>query len=205
MISRTASRFAALALGLAALTPAAFAQDAAAKVQSGSYDLEPTHAQVLFGVSHFGFSTYYGAFPGATGVLVLDSADPSKSQLDVTVPVEGVWTASPKLAEELRSADWLDAKAFPTMTFHSTKVTVTSPTTADIEGDLTLHGVTHPIHLTAHLGRAATNLMTRKYTVGFEVTGHLKRSEFGVSKYVAFGLADDVGLIISAPFERKAQ
>ena len=186
-----------------ALTGAAVAQGAPTAVQSGAYALEPTHAEVVFSVSHLGFSTYYGQFPGATGTLTLDGANPAASQLDVSVPVAGVWTASALLAKELVSADWLDAATYPTMSFHSTKVTVTSPTTADVAGDLTIHGVTHPAVLKASFNKAAANPMTRHYTAGFEVSGHIKRSDYGVTKYVPF-ISDDVTLIISAPFERKA-
>jgi polyisoprenoid-binding protein YceI len=192
----------ALALVAAfALTASAHAE--APAVQSGTYALEPSHAVVMFGVGHFGFSTYYGQFPDASGSLTLDAANPSASKLDVSVPVAGVWTPSAKLADELRGADWLDAKAFPTMTFHSTKVTATGPTTADVAGDLTIHGVTKPVVLKATFKRAAVFPMNRKYMIGFEVSGHIKRTEFGVSQYAKFGLADDVELIISAPFERK--
>jgi polyisoprenoid-binding protein YceI len=203
MTSRPISNIAALTfVGGLALAGATFAQDAAPAVRSGTYALEPTHTEVLFGVSHFGFSTYYGQFPGASGTLTLDAANPAASHLDVSIPVAGVWTASAKLVDELKSADWLDAAAYPTITFHSTKVTPTGPTTADVTGDLTLHGVTHPVTLKASFTRGAVFAMTQKYMVGFQVTGDVKRSEFGVSKYVAFGLADDVQLTISAPFER---
>jgi polyisoprenoid-binding protein YceI len=203
MTDRPTAPIAALILaGGLALAGAAYTQDAAPAVRSGAYVLEPTHTEVVFGVSHFGFSTYYGQFPGATGTLTLDAANPAASHLDVSIPVAQVWTASPKLTDELKSADWLDATAYPTMTFHSTKVTPTGPTTADVTGDLTLHGVTHPVTLKATFTRGAVFPMNQKYMIGFQVTGDVKRSEFGVSKYVAFGLADDVHLIISAPFER---
>jgi polyisoprenoid-binding protein YceI len=193
---------ASLALAAAGLSPA-HAQGAPPAVQSGAYTLEPTHAEVLFGVGHFGFSTYYGQFPGASGSLTLDAANPAASQLDVSIPVAGVWTASDKLTGELKSADWLDATAFPTMTFHSTKVTPTGPTTADVAGDLTIHGVTRPVVFQATFTRGAVFPMIQKYMIGFNVTGHIKRSDFGVSKYVQFGLADDVDLIISAPFVKN--
>ena len=186
-----------------ALAASAHAETAAPAVQSGTYALEPSHTEVLFGVSHFGFSTYYGQFPGVAGSLTLDVANPAASKLDVSVPVANVWTASDKLTEELKNAEWLDAKAFPTMAFHSTRITPTSATTADVAGDLTLHGVTKPVVLKATFKRAAVFPMNQKYMIGFDVTGHVKRSDFGVSKYVQFGLADDVELIISAPFERK--
>jgi len=197
-------RHAALALAASlAIAGAATAQGAATSVQSGTYALEPTHTEVMFGVGHFGFSTYYGQFPGASGSLKLDGANPAASQLDVSVPVANVWTASDKLAEELRSADWLDAAKFPALTFHSTKITVTSPTTADVAGDLTIHGVTKPVVLKATFKKAAVFPMNQKYMVGFDAVGDIKRSDFGVDKYVKFGLADDVELTISAPFVRQ--
>jgi polyisoprenoid-binding protein YceI len=181
-----------------ALAPAARAQ----AVQSGVYALEPNHTQVLFGVSHMGFSTYYGAFSGVSGALTLDGANPAASSLRVSVPTGSVATLNATLTGELKSADWLDAAAYPEMTFTSTKVTLTGADTADVAGDLTLHGVTRPVVLKAKLNRGGVNPMSKAYTIGFEVSGHLKRSDFGVTKYVPL-IGDDVELIISAPFERK--
>jgi polyisoprenoid-binding protein YceI len=187
-------------LAALALTVAAHAEAPPAGVQSGTYAIEPIHTEILFKVSHFGYSNYYGQFPGASGTLKLDAANPAASEVDVSVPVANVWTPSDKLAEELRSADWLDAKAFPNMTFKSTKVTPTGPTTADVAGELTLHGVTKPVVLKASFNRGAVFPMNQKYMIGFEATGHIKRTDFGVTKYANFGLGDDVDLIISAPF-----
>jgi len=191
----------ALAASLA-LSGAALAQGAAAPAQSGSYTLEPTHTMVTFGVSHFGFSDYYGMFPGATGSLTLDADHPASSHLEVSVPVADILTASPKLTDELKSADWLDAAKFPAMTFKSTSIAVTGPTTADVTGDLTIHGVTHPIVLKATFKKAGVFAMTKKYMIGFAATGSFKRTDFGVSKYANFGLGDDVDVSISAPFEK---
>ena len=46
--------------------------------------------------------------------------------------------------------------------------------------------------------------MNKKYMIGFDATGRIKRSDFGVSQYVNYGLGDDVDLIISAPFEKAS-
>ena len=165
--------------------------------------LEPTHAEIVFSLSHFGYSNYFGQFPGATGSLTLDGANPAKSEVDVTVPTATVMTASPKLNDELKSADWLDSTAFPTMKYHSTKIVMTGATTADVYGDLTLHGVTKPLVLKATFKRGGVFPMNQKYMIGFDAVGHLKRSDWGVSKYAAMGLGDDVDLIISAPFVKS--
>jgi polyisoprenoid-binding protein YceI len=191
----------ALAASLA-LTGAAIAQGASPPAQSGTYQLEPTHAMILFGVSHFDFSDYYGQLPGATGTLTLEAANPSASHLDVSVPVANLWTPSDKLTSDLKSDAWLDAAKFPAMTFHSKSITVTGPTTADVAGDLTFHGVTKPVVLKATFRRASVFPMNKKYMIGFDATGRVKRSDFGVGQYVNLGLGDEVNLIISAPFEK---
>jgi len=75
------------------------------------------------------------------------------------------------------------------MTFHSTKITVTGPDAADVTGDLTLHGVTHPVTLKAKLN-SPVQPDEQGLTVGFEVSGHIKRSDFGVTKYLPL-IGDD--------------
>jgi polyisoprenoid-binding protein YceI len=182
---------------------ASLAQTAPGAVQAGSYALETSHARVLFSLSHFGFSTWYGDFAGATGSLKLDPKNAAASQLQVSIPTANVSTTNAKLDDELKSADWFDAAKYPTITFRSTKVTPTSDTTAQVAGDLTFHGVTKPVVLTASYKAAGVNPMNKAYTVGFEAKGSLKRSEFGVKNYVP-AVGDDVELTISAPFERQA-
>ncbi len=80
---------------------------------------------------------------------------------------------------------------------------MTGATTADVYGDLTLHGVTKPLVLKATFKRGGVFPMNQKYMIGFDAVGHLKRSDFGVSKYATMGLGDDVDLIISAPFVKS--
>lgn len=173
-----------------------------AEVKAGTYTLETSHARVLFAVDHMGFSTWYGDFYGATGELALDPAKLADAKLSVTIPVASVATHNAVLDGELKSADWFDAEKFPTITFTSTKVTVTSATTAKVEGNLSFHGVTKPVTLDAKFKASGTNPMSKAVTIGFEVSGKLKRSDFGVGKYVPL-VGDEVSLIISAPFEKK--
>jgi polyisoprenoid-binding protein YceI len=71
-----------------------------------------------------------------------------------------------------------------------------------VTGDLTFHGVTKPVTLAVKFNGAGTNVLDKKYTAGFEVSGKIKRSDFGVKTYVPL-IGDDVDLIISAGFEHK--
>jgi polyisoprenoid-binding protein YceI len=173
-----------------------------AKVKPGTYAVEPHHTQVSFSVLHMGFTYYSGVFSDASGSLALTPKKPGSMVVSISVPVGSVATTSTKLNEELTSADWLDAAHYPTMVFRSSKVTLTGKTTADIDGLLTLHGVTKPLTLHATFVGAGMNILDKKETVGFQLSGALKRSDFGVSKYVPL-IGDAVTLNIAAAFEKS--
>lgn len=173
------------------------------EVSPGVYAPDASHTRVLFSVSHMNFSTWYGEFGGVSGSLKLDPKNPAASKLVVEVETAKVSTSNLKLDEELRSADWLDAAKYPTIRFVSTQVTRTAPDKALVTGDLTLHGVTRPVTLTATFHGAGVNPLSKAYTAGFEVSGTIKRSDFGVKTYVPM-IGDEVTLLISAPFERKS-
>jgi len=173
-----------------------------AAVAAGSYALETHHARILFAVSHMGFSTWYGDFSGAAGSLTLDPKNPAAARLEVSIPVSSVSTTNATLDAELKSPAWFDAAKFPAIAFKSTKITRTGPATAEVAGDLTFHGVTRPVTLEAAFKASGVNPMDKAYTIGFAVTGRLKRSDFGVTTYVPL-IGDEVELTISAPFEKK--
>jgi polyisoprenoid-binding protein YceI len=173
-----------------------------AAVQNGTYVVEPYHTQVMFGVSHFGFNSYHGVFSRASGELKLDPKSLAATELHVTVPVDSVATTSAKLDGELRSDQWLDAGKYPTMQFSSTKITRTGPNTATVAGDLTLHGVTRPVVLKARFIGAGLNPLDKSYTAGFEATGVIRRTEFGVKTFAPM-IGDSVDLTITAAFQKK--
>jgi len=172
-----------------------------AKVVPGTYKVEPNHTQVMFRVEHMGFSYFTGVFSGATGSVTLVPGKPAAMKLTVSVPVKSVLTTSPKLDEELKEADWLDATKYPTMSFTSTSVTMTGPKSADVTGNLTLHGVTKPETLHATFVGSGVNILSHNESAGFQISGNIKRSDFGVTKYVPL-ISDDVQLTIAAAFEK---
>ncbi|ASL40326.1 MULTISPECIES: YceI family protein [Acetobacteraceae] len=194
---------AAMAIGLLAGNPAsAQVVTNAAQSQSGTYNVEPGHTQVGFSVLHFGFTNYQGVFSNVSGTLTLDAQHPAASKLSVTIPVDSVQTTSAKLNDELKSDQWFDAAKFPNATFESTSVHLTGRNDAIVTGNLTLHGVTKPETLKVHFIGAGVNALDKKYTTGFEATGTIKRSDFGVKMYVPY-VSDDVTLRIAGAFEKQ--
>ena len=189
---------------IAAVSAPAVAQVAsvdASKVEAGVYNIEPEHSRVTFGVSHMGFTKYYGEFRNASGMLTLDPKKPDSSSVDVKIPTGSVMVPNAKLKEELDGDQWLDAAKYPDITFKSTKVAKTGADTAKVTGEFTLHGVTKPLTLNVKFNGAGTNPLDKNYTSGFEATGMIKRSDFGVKTYVPL-IGDDVDIMISAAFEK---
>ncbi|UMM07714.1 YceI family protein [Gluconobacter frateurii] len=190
---------AALSLTLAASSALAAAP---ADVKSGTYKVEAGHTQVDFSVLHFGFTYYSGQFSNVSGSLKLDAAHPSASKLSVTIPVSSVSTSSTVLTDELKNNEWFDAAKYPNATFVSTQVSPAGAEDAVVSGNLTLHGVTKPVVLHVHFVGAGVNPMDKAYTVGFQATGTIHRSDFGVKKYVPY-VSDDVNLTIAGAFEKQ--
>jgi polyisoprenoid-binding protein YceI len=160
--------------------------------------LDPTHASVLFGVSHLGFSKTFGRFNKVEGAFTLDADAPEKSSVVVTMDAASLDTNHEKRDEHLRGKDFFDVAQFPALTYKSTSVKLTGEKTAIVTGDLTMHGVTKSVPLDVTLVNVGPNPMDptkTKIVAGFSARGTLKRSEFGMG-YAAPVLGDDVEIII---------
>lgn len=162
-----------------------------------TYAFDPHHANINWNANHFGFSNPSGHFNVSKGTLILDEAKPANSKVDVEIDVAGLTTGIPEFDKHLKSADFLDTDKYPTATFKSTKVAVTGKDTAKVTGDFTLHGVTKPVTLEMKLNKLDASPMTQKKTAGFSGGIVLKRSEFGIDKYVP-NISDEVTIRIEA-------
>ncbi|MBU1375398.1 MAG: YceI family protein [Alphaproteobacteria bacterium] len=184
------------------LSPAAQAQTSTvpAQAKAGAYTLNSDHSKVTWSVNHLGFSTYTGQFQGVTGTLKIDPANLAATDLQVTIDTNLVGTLTPALDTHLKSADFLDTAKFPTATFKSTKVTRTGDRTADVAGNLTLHGVTKPVVVHATFNQSGVNFVDKQYSLGFDGKAVIKRSEFGVTGYVP-AVSDEVTLQLAAEFK----
>ncbi|TPG43177.1 polyisoprenoid-binding protein [Sphingomonas koreensis] len=173
------------------------------RVVAGTYQVNTDHTQLLFTVSHLGFSEYTGMFTNPTGTLTLDPAHPAANKVEVTFPIAKVRTTVPELDAHLQTADFFDAAKYPTAHFVSTKVTVIGDGAATIDGNLTLHGVAKPVSLDARFVGAGKGIMgPPNPNIGFAATTTIKRSDFGLSGGIPL-ISDDVLLTINAAFEQK--
>jgi len=178
------------------------------KVKAGTYALDAGHTLVGWRVNHFGFSDYFGLFGDVKGTLTLDPANIGASQLEVTIPVSKVVTASPGLTAHLlrdgaegKAPDFFGSKPADAV-FKSTQVRATGDNEALITGMLTLNGVTRPVSIMARFTSAGTHPRNQKETVGFKGWGRIKRSDFGIN-YGIGAVTDTVDLDIATAFEKQ--
>lgn len=213
-----AGGFAGTAAAQEAPAPAATSEQAApafspapTQAPAGRYTLDPQHARLIFRVGHLGFSNYTAFFTDFGAELDFDPANPEAMVLTATVDPASIETHFPDPAYDfnglLAGPDFLDAAAFPEITFTSTRVRMTAPDTAAVAGDLTLHGVTRPITLrvTFNGGYAPQSFDPGGARIGFSAVGTLFRSDFDIDMGIpapgtTLGVADAVEIVIEAEF-----
>ena len=168
---------AALALGTALLS--------AGQAMAADYtiDKEGQHAFIDFKISHLGYSFIYGTFKDWSGTFSFDAAKPEDSKISIDIKTASVDTNHAERNKHISSKDFLDVATYPDAKFVSTSVKSTGKNadgkdTADVTGDLTLHGVTKPIVIKAVFNGEGKDPWGG-YRAGFNGTTTIKRSDFG--------------------------
>lgn len=156
----------------------------ATTLPTGTWNVDPSHSRVGFRVKHLGISNVHGEFHDFDGRFVI--AEDGTATASGTVKVASIDTNEGDRDGHLKSADFLDADTYPEITFQSTSITATDEDTYEITGDLTMHGVTKPITLTAEIGGSDVD-MYGNTRVGLEATAELSRSDYGMKFNAALG------------------
>lgn len=166
-------RLSVLFLASAAMLAPAFASGEGLASVSGHYAIQPS-SHVAFSVDQVGSGGIAGTFGQFSGNFDLNSQNIAKSSVSFTLKPGSVSTQQQRITDFLQSSAVFDVKNYPTITFHSTRVSQTGPTTATIEGDLSAHGKTHKETFTASLDGHDGSLIT------FHVAGGVLRSLYGM-------------------------
>jgi len=161
-----------------------------------AYTIDPNHTHVDFSWNHFGFSHPVGRFDSIQGDFQFDPADPTQSSVNVTIAIDSIDTGVKALDDDLKSPAFFDAAKYPTATFKSTRVQRDGAHGLKVTGDLTLHGVTKPVVLDVVVNKVGMHPMRGTPAAGFDATATIKRSDFGIAKYVP-NVSDEIAISIS--------
>lgn len=162
-----------------------------------NYIVDPNHTWPLFEVNHLGFSIQRGRFDKTGGKITLDTAA-KKGSVEIVVYTSSINMGFDKWNAHLKSDEFFNADQFPTMNFKSDRLIFEGDKLVAAEGQFTLLGVTKPLRLTVSNFHCGLNPMTKRPTCGAEITATIKRSDFGMIKYVP-AVGDEIK--ISSPIE----
>jgi len=159
--------------------------------RASAWELDPVATRIAFSVKNLSVAHVDGTFRLASGRVVLDDGDLSRSTIEAVIDADSVDTDEPKRDAHLRSADFLDVTRYPTIAFRSTRVEQADGDHWKVTGNLTLRGTTRPVVLdvqrsTAEGSRASAHASTA-----------IDRRDFGIT-YSGYAVGKQVAITIDA-------
>lgn len=184
------------------LAAVALALPLAAAAAPETYKLDEHHTFPNFMINHLGYSTVFGRFNKSSGSFTVDFQAKTGS-VEMNIDAASIDTGDhernglPRTRDEhLRTADFFNVAEFPRITFKSTGVKFNGDAVSEIDGQITILGVTKPLTLKLEHWKCGPHPFTKKLMCGGNAVGALKRSDFGV-KYGVPAISDEVKLNIS--------
>jgi polyisoprenoid-binding protein YceI len=169
------------------------------------YRLDPDHTFVHFAVVHTGVSSVRGRVGVTKGSATLDAAQ-KRAEVTVEIDPRTLDTGVKKLDALLSGEMFFDVAKFKTARFSAHSVVFAEGVPTEFEGELTIKGVTRPVKLTAErfVCQEVSILVIKHFVCGGDLTANLKRSDFGLTKYLSM-VSDDVRITISVEAIREDQ
>ena len=151
---------------------------------SGTYTLDSAHTRIGFVARHAMVTKVRGQFNDFEGSGVVNPSDFTKSTVTVIIQAASIDTRNEQRDAHLRSNDFLAMEEYPQITFTSTGIQQTGPTSVELTGDLTIRGVTNTVTIPFEFEGAATDPYGN-LRVGFEGSVVINRKDYGVTWNVA--------------------
>jgi len=146
-----------------------------------TYQIDPAHSSAQFSVRHMMITNVRGGFKSVKGTVVYDPDNVGSSSVEAVIDVNTIATLDEQRDTHLKSADFLDAEKYPTITFKSKKVEADGDGEAKVTGDLTIHGVTKEVVLKVEGPSAEGKDPWGNMRSGASASTKIKRSDFGLT------------------------
>ena len=173
-----------------------------------SWKIDPAHTHVEFAVRHLMIATVKGRFADVQGTVFIHDDDPAKNAVEVTIGAVSIDTREPQRDTHLRSVDFFNVDAHPTLTFKSRRVTDVAGNRFRLVGDLTIAGVTREVILDVTSNGRGRDPWGGERSA-FEATTKIKRSDFGLTWNQALEtggvlVGDEIKISIDAELVKQA-
>ncbi|MFO7324883.1 MAG: YceI family protein [Pseudomonadota bacterium] len=178
-------------------TIAVLAGAGAAVAAPVTYNVDPTHTYPSFEADHMGgLSLWRGKFNSSSGKVVLDR-EAKTGEVEITVDMASVDFGLDAMNDHAKNPDIFDVAKYPTATYKGKVSKWNGDAPAEIDGQLTLKGVTKPVKLTINSFLCKPNPMTRKETCGADAVGTFNRDDFNVDYGKDFGFRMETKVLVS--------
>lgn len=168
---------------------------------ASAWKSDKAHSRLGFTITHLGISDVTGSFKNFDVTVNATKADFSDATFELTADVNSIDTDIEMRDNHLKSPDFFDAAKYPTLTFKSREIKNAGKNKFKLTGDLTLHGVTKPVTMDVLYRGTIENPMSKKPTAGFQLTGKIRRSDFGIGAgFPAPMLSDEVTIKADGEF-----
>ncbi len=143
-------------------------------------DTKGAHAFIQFRIKHLGYSWLLGRFNDFSGTFSYDEKKPNEAKVEVTIKTASIDSNHAERDKHLRDKDFLHVKKYPEAKFVSTSFKENGDGTAELKGNLTLHGVTRPVTIAVkHVGHGPDPWGGNRR--GFEGTTSLTLADYGIN------------------------
>lgn len=149
-------------------------------VAADVWQIDGVHSSAQFSVTHLMISTVRGRFGSLSGTVTYDGKDVSSIKVDATIDATTISTGDAKRDGHLKSPDFFDVAAYPTITFRSKSVAPGRGGAFKLVGDLTMHGVTKEVTLDVTAPSAVIKGPGGESRVAASATTQINRQDFGV-------------------------
>ena len=144
-----------------------------------NWAFDPAHSELQFKVKHLLISTVTGNFKELSGSVTADD-NFDNAQINFETSIDSLSTHNEQRDEHLKSPDFFESATYPKLTFVSTKFDRKSDDTYELEGDLTIKGITKPVTLNVEYNGIAQDPYGNT-KAGFELNGKINRKDFGLT------------------------
>jgi polyisoprenoid-binding protein YceI len=144
------------------------------------WNIDPSHSEIGFKVRHMMITNVNGIFNSYTATMHADAADFSDAEISFESDIDSISTRNEQRDGHLKSPDFFDAEKFPKVSFKSTSFTKTGDGQYAMKGHFNMHGVEKEISMNVEFTGTVVDPWGQ-VKAGFEITGALNRSEFGLT------------------------
>jgi polyisoprenoid-binding protein YceI len=144
----------------------------------GTWSLDANHSELGFTVRHMMVSKIRGRFHAFSGTAKI-TPDLASSVVDVTIDATSYESGNEDRDQAVKSAEYLDVKAYPEYRFHSTGLREQGSGYV-MTGELTIRDITRPVELQFEFNGGAKDPFGND-RIGFSATGEINRKDFGIT------------------------